>query len=120
MPTFDIDSYSDTAWIYNGSLTTGLLRGADNPNPNLFLTRYPVENIPLAVSVSPLSRPLSLLFSSVREFVAHAHGKVLWQVWFVTLDPLICFLSERFACMCSGKTEPVGVTSRPSTLLMNE
>ena len=45
IPYFNDELYSSTAYIYNGSSTTGLLRGATNANSNAYLTRYPVKNI---------------------------------------------------------------------------
>jgi hypothetical protein len=49
---YDNITYSNTSWIFNGSLTTGLLRGGTDANANPYLTRFPVKDLYQTASVS--------------------------------------------------------------------
>ena len=49
---FNQTAYNRTAYIYNGSLATGLLRGPLNPLANPNLTRYPADNAFVDIAVA--------------------------------------------------------------------
>ena len=106
---FNYTTYGKYAHIYNGSSSTGLLRGPKNLNVNPMLTRYPVKNVAAAAVVREPQGSEAFLHghSVVRCGEASGDESVASLVWlycgeFLCVSPFLCLAYSSILLIYTG------------------